>query len=131
MDEQYISQFYEIWLPHDSDTVELDWQSSLAALYINVGGKRPSTKSADFTLYPPGRDSLISINKKDILEKGKKRGVIAQDVNSLEDINLVIGVWTNKTDSVNDELYSLRVHQYIENETEDLGIIEVNSDLKD
>ena len=130
MDEQYISQFYEIWLPHDSDTVELDWQSSLAALYINVGGKRPSTKSADFTLYPPGRDSLISINKKDILEKGKKRGVIAQDVNSLEDINLVIGVWTNKTDSVNDELYSLRVHQYIENETEDLGIIEVNSDQK-
>ncbi len=130
MDERYISEFYEIWLPHDSDTVEFDWQSSLAGLYISIGGTRPTTKNADFVLTPPGRASLISLEKNQILQVAKKKGVIEQDVNSLQDINMVIGVWTNKTDSINNELYSLRVHQNIANEEEDLGIIEVNSDQK-
>jgi hypothetical protein len=58
MDERYISEFYEIWLPHDSDTVEFDWQSSLAGLYISIGGTRPTTKNADFVLTPSGRASL-------------------------------------------------------------------------
>jgi len=67
MDERYISEFYEIWLPHDSDTVEFDWQSSLVGLYISIGGTRPTTKNADFVLTPPGRASLISLEKNQIL----------------------------------------------------------------
>ena len=130
MDERYISEFYEVWLPHDSDTVEFDWQSSLAGLYIKLDGKRPTTTNAHFVLYPPGRPSIISLTKKEILDKAKEVKAIDADVDSLQDLSLVIGVWTNKTDSLDNELYSLRVQQYIANETEDLGIIEVNADQK-
>ena len=130
MDERYISEFYEVWLPHDSDTVEFDWQSSLAGLYIKLDGKRPTTTNAHFVLYPPGRPSIISLTKKEILDKAKEVKAIDDDVDSLQDLSLVIGVWTNKTDSLDYELYSLRVQQYIANETEDLGIIEVNADQK-
>ena len=74
MDARYISEFYEIWLPHDSDTVEFDWQSSLVGLYISIGGTRPTTKNADFVLTPPGRASLISLEKNQILQVAKKKG---------------------------------------------------------
>ena len=130
MDERYISEFYEIWLPHDSDTVEFDWQSSLAGLYIKLDGKRPTTTNAHFVLYPPGRPSVLSLTKAEIIQKYKEVNGIKDNITSIQDISLVIGVWTNKTDSVNYELYSLRVQQYIANETEDLGIIEVNADQK-
>ena len=99
MDERYISEFYEVWLPHDSDTVEFDWQSSLAGLYIKLDGKRPTTTNAHFVLYPPGRPSIISLTKKEILDKAKEVKAIDADVDSLQDLSLVIGVWTNKTDS--------------------------------
>ena len=130
MDERYISEFYEIWFPHDSDTIEFDWQSSLAGLYISIGGTRPTTKNADFVFNPPGIHTIFSLKKEDILRVAKKKKVISEDTNSIQDINMVIGVWTNKTDSINKELYSLRIHQNINNETQDLGIIELNSDQK-
>ena len=47
--------------------------------------------------------------------------------NSIQDLNLVIGVWTDKTDSVNSELFSLRVYQP---NPDDIDIIEVNTDQK-
>ena len=130
MDEGNISEFYEVWLPHDSDSVEFDWQNSLAGLYINLDRKRPTISNAHFVLYPPGRPSVLSLSKDEILQKAKEIKVIDEDVNSLQDLSLVIGVWTNKTDAVNYELYSLRVQQNFYNETEDLGIIEINADQK-
>ena len=111
LDDRYISDFYEIWLPHDADTVEFDWQSNLANLYINVGGTRPTPKNSDFILAAPGRHSILSLSKQDILKEAKDRGIVDKDANSLQDINLVIGVWTDKKDSVKTELYSLRIHE--------------------
>lgn len=108
LDDRYCSDFYEIWLPHDADTVEFDWQSTLANLYINVGGSRPSTKNPDFILNTPGKHSVLSLKKEDILEKARKRNITTD---TLQDINLVIGVWTDKKDSVKTELYSLRIHE--------------------
>ena len=130
MDDKFIYDFYEIWLPHDSDTVEFDWQSSLAGLYINVGGNRPTTQSFDFIMFPPGRHALLYLYKDAILEVAKEKKMVDEDETSLQDINLVIGVWTNKTDSVDHELYSLRVHQNINDEEIDLGILESQTDQK-
>ena len=31
MDDNYISEFYQVWLPHDSEVVEFDWQSTVAS----------------------------------------------------------------------------------------------------
>ena len=127
-ENERIYEFYQVWLPHDSFLVQFDWQSEIAGLYINVGDSRPTTKNADFKLLPPGRDSILNLDKFDILEKAKSRKIKIPYENSIQDLSLVIGIWTNKLDSVSTEVYSLRVHQ--QSEEEDLDIIEVNTDQK-
>ena len=122
------SNFYEIWLPHDANKIEFDWQSTHANLYINVGGNRPTPEDCDFVLSSPGRHSLLSLNKDDILKKAKQRDIIKEDEQSIQDINLVIGIWTDKKDSINTELYSLRIHEpELDNKLE---IIPVQADQK-
>ena len=123
-----IYQFYEIWLPHDATRVDFDFQSEVAGLYINVGGIRPTTKNADFALLPPGRDSILSIDKYYIMLKAQEKKIKIPHTNSLEDLNLVIGVWTDKTDSIDTEVFSLTVR--LPNEDLTLDIIEVNTDQK-
>ena len=127
-ENERISQFYEIWLPHDSIEVDFDWQSEVAGLYVNIGGIRPTTKNADFVLLPPGRDSILSIGKYEIINKANSKKINLPNDDSLQDVNLVIGVWTDKTDSVDTEIYSLRVHQPIQDNL--IDIIEVNTDHK-
>ena len=129
-DNERIYEFFEVWLPHDSDIVEFDWQSSVAGLYINLGGTRPTTKNADFKLLPPGKDTILTLSKKEIIDKAKSKKIKIPTENSLQDINLVIGIWTDKTDSINTELYSLRVHQPDANSNDQLNIVEVNTDQK-
>ena len=46
----------------------------------------------------------------------------------LEDLNLVIGIWTDKTNAMNTELFSLRVYQ--NQLDEDLDIVKVDTDQK-
>ena len=127
-DNERIYEFYQVWLPHDSFTVEFDWQSEVAGLYINVGDTRPTTKNADIKLLPRGRDGILAIDKVQILDAAKNRKIKLPYENSIQDLSLVIGVWTDKLDSVDTEVYSLRVHQ--PNEDLDLDIIEVNTDQK-
>ena len=129
LDDRFCSDFYEIWLPHDADTVEFDWQSTLANLYINVGGTRPTPKNPDFILATPGHHSVLTLTKAQILEQAKKRGIIPQDQDTIEDISLTIGVWTDKKDSVKTELYSLRIHEP-EQGDDKLEIIPVHADQK-
>ena len=129
-DNERIYEFFQIWLPHDSDLVEFDWQSSVAGLYINLGNTRPTTKNAHFKLLPPGKDTVLNITKQAILAKAKEAKVRIPNDNSLQDISLVIGVWTDKSDSINTELYSLRVHQPQFNSKDPLDIVLVNTDQK-
>ena len=124
-----ISQFYEVWLPHDSPRVDFDWQSGVAGLYINIGGIRPTTKNSHFILNPPGRDSIISLTKEEIIKKAGEKGITLPNKNSIQDLNLVIGVWTDKTSAAETEIYSLRIHE-ISEDNDKLDIIEVKSDKK-
>ena len=127
-ENERIYQFYEVWLPHDSYRVDFDFQSEVAGLYINLGGTRPTTKNADFKLLPPGRDSILSIDKYQILSKAEDKHVKIPNPNSLQDINLVIGIWTDKTDSIDTEVFSLSIR--LPNNDISLDIIEVNTDQK-
>ena len=129
-ENERIYEFYEVWLPHDSDFVEFDFQSSVAGLYINLGGTRPTAKNAHFKLLPPGENTILTLTKEDILNKAKERSVIIPQGDKIQDMSLVIGIWTDKTDSINSELYSLRVHQTNQNDDNALDIIEVNTDQK-
>ena len=128
-ENERIAQFYEIYLPHDSLSVEFDFQSEVAGLYINVGGIRPTTKNADFKLIPRGRDTLFSLSNMEIYNKAVSKKIKIPIKDSIQDLNLVIGVWTDKTDSVNSELFSLRVFQP-SNIGDSFDIIEVNTDQK-
>lgn len=128
--DEKIYEFFEIWLPHDSDIVEFDWQSSVAGLYINLGGTRPTIKNADFKKLPPGKDSILNLTKIEILDKVKSKKIVIPYEDSLQDINLVIGIWTDKTDSINTELYSLRVHQPELPNEDEIDIVIVNTDQK-
>ena len=129
-ENERIYDFFECWLPHDSESVEFDWQSSVAGLYINLGGTRPTTKNSHFKLLPPGKDTVLSLSKKDIIDKAKEYNIKIPNTNSLQDINLVIGIWTDKTDSIDTELYSLRVHQPQMLTEDPLDITLVNTDQK-
>ena len=125
-----IYDFFEVWLPHDSNIVEFDWQSSVASLYVCLGGRRPTSINADFKLLSPGRDTILSLSKEEIIDRAKIKGIKFPYENSLEDLNLVIGIWTNKTDSIDSELYSLRVHQPRLVAEDSLDIVLVNTDQK-
>ena len=129
-DNERIYEFFQIWLPHDSELVEFDWQSSVAGLYINLGNTRPTTKNAHFKLLPPGKDTVLNITKQAILAKAKEAKIRTPYDNSLQDLSLVIGVWTDKSDSINTELYSLRVHQPQLSSKDPLDIVLVNTDQK-
>jgi hypothetical protein len=124
-----IYEFYEIWLPHDATRLDFDWQSGVAGLYINVGGIRPTTKNSHFKLLPPGKDSILSLTKDEILKKAKENKITPPYTNSIQDLNFVIGVWTDKTSSLDTEIYSLRVHEVNDNDNK-LDIIEVKADKK-
>ena len=129
-ENERIYEFYEIWFPHDSDYVEFDFQSSVAGLYVNLGGTRPTTKNADFKLLPSGEDTILLLKKQEILDRAKSKKIKVPTDNSLQDLSLVIGVWTDKTDSIDSELYSLRVHQSDDAKQDSLDIIEINTDQK-
>ena len=124
-----INELYELLLPQDSDVVEFDWQSSVAGLYINLGGIIPTAQNADFKLLPPGKNTILSLSKVEILKRVKEKKIRIPNENSLRDINLVIGIWTDKSDSIDTELYALRMHQPIFS-VDSLDIFEVNSDQK-
>ena len=126
-----IHEFFEIWLPHDSNTVEFDFQSSVAGLYINVGGSRPATiKNSHFKLLPAGKEKMLILSKTEILLKAKSLNIDTPNPNSLQDLNLVIGVWTSMSDSINTELYSLRVHQPPLPSETPIDITLINTDQK-
>ena len=127
-ENERIYQFYEVWLPHDSLKVEFDWQSEVAGLYINVGGVRPTKNNADFKLLPNGKDGILYIDRNNLLEVAKAKKIKLREEYSIQDLNLVIGIWTDKTDSVETEVFSLRVHQ--PHFDERLDIIEINTDQK-
>ena len=98
-------------------------------MYINVDDNKPTAANADFILKPNGTDSVLVLEKNQILEAIKKKGGKEPYEGSLEDVKLIIGIWTDKTDSLGTELYSLRVHE-VNMEQNDLDIYEVNTDQK-
>ena len=80
----------------------------------------------DIVLDHPSEISDDALSK--ILDKAKAKKIKIPNENSLQDLNLVIGIWTDKTDSIDTELFSLRVH--LQNDDYEIDITEINTDQK-
>ena len=125
-EDKQIKQFYKIYLPYDSSSIEFDWQTELAELYINIRGLRPSINNYDFKLAPSGSQSVLSLEKKDILKKVEENKINLPYENSLKNIILTIGIWADKKNSLETENYCLRIHM----PKDSIDIIEINTDQK-
>ena len=87
----------------------------------------PNIKNFDFKLIPPRIHSILTLDKLSILQKAESNKIEIPVKNSLENVNLVIGIWTDKIDSLDTDLFSLRVS--LPND-DIFNIIEVNTDHK-
>ena len=99
-----IYEFYSLILSSDGEEVDIDWQSDAACIYIQIGEQRPSLKSYHFYYCSPGYDSVYTLKKSDILNK---YGDISR--NSLKDLKMIIGTYTERVDSVYTTVYSMKV----------------------
>ena len=89
-----------------------------------MGTNLPIVTDANFPFYSIGKDTTMTLSKRDIL------GFVAsseQREKGLKDLILTIGIWTNMTDSIYTTAFSLAVR--LENGNEN-DIYRVNSDQK-
>jgi len=121
-----ILQLYQVYLPKDSNQIDFELHSELVGLYVNIGDNIPNSKSANFIFIPKERESIFTIDKKEIIENfGDK----LRYNNSLEGLELILGIWTDKSDNANRELFSLKIHLPDINEY-NLDIIEMKKNQK-
>ena len=103
--------FYQVSLPYDAQQIQIDFQSDLARLYINIDGKLPTLTEADFIFIPNNESNVLLLEQTKIFNKAKEKGILLPYEYSLEDVKLIIGIWADKTDTADKELYSLRIHE--------------------
>ena len=128
--------YYEIWLPYDSDLIYIDWQADKPQLLINVGLENPTNASADFKFPSTDQDTILRITKEEILEALKKRGMEISNNQTIRYFNLTIGIYTEKIDTLYSSVYAFKVFQPPTYQTKDkmeraaFEIIHIRSDQK-
>ena len=109
VDNNKLFEYYTFQIPYNISALEIDWQSDIAELYINVGQKRPDgTNKADFN-FTERRDINIRISRLDILKK-MNGDDYTEDGQSLLGMNIVFGIYTKYYNSIGSTPYAFRVH---------------------
>ena len=98
-----IFEFYSVTLPYESEFVYIDWQADKSSLYINVGDERPTLESSDFKFESTGYDTIFSLRKEDILKK------LGSDADTLRNVELTLGIWTEKLDTLYTSVYAFKI----------------------
>jgi len=101
--------FYKVWLPYDSDEIFIDWQADMPNLYINIGDKRPQKGNAHFTFNSIGHDTVFKIKKNQLLDICQKENICLKNSSSIKDMNLVLGISTDKVDSFYYSVYAFKI----------------------
>ena len=128
--------YYEIWLPYDSDLIYIDWQADKPQLLINVGPENPTVANADFKFPSTDQDTVLRITKEEIIEALKKRGMPLPDDQVIRYFNLTIGIYTEQIDTLYSSVYAFKVFQPPIYQTQDkmqkaaFEIIHIRSDQK-
>ena len=111
-------QFYTVCLNEDAEELIIDWQSDAGGMFIKIGNDKPTTQDYDHVIEPQGKDTIHSINKKELLKNGKQ---------NLKNLVLTIGIGANTTDSVYTTLFAFIIRLGSGNKND---IFRVNSDQK-
>ena len=114
--------YYEVTLPYDSDFVYIDWQADSPSFLINVGKKRPvlnESETIHFSSKPLG-DTVYQFAKEDIIKK------LIDPKDSLKDLTLTIGIYSDNIDSVYSSPYAFKI--YLPQKDQD--VIHIRSDQK-
>ena len=111
--------YYEMWLPYDSDLIYIDWQADKPQLLINVGLENPTVESADFKFPSTDQDTILRITKDEIIAALKKRGMDIPENQTIRYFNLTIGIYTEKIDTLYSSVYSFKVFQPPTYQTQD------------
>ena len=134
--EKLITSYYTVNLPYESEYVIIDWQADSPSLFVDVGKERPGTDEADhdFHFYSEGHDDVYRIEKEKIIAFAKEHGQDVKD-NSIRNINLTLGIWTNTTDTLYTSLYAFKIFMppvYTDSHYERnvIEIIHIRSDQK-
>ena len=96
--------YYIVNLQYDSDVVYFDWQADSPILLINVGAIRPTEENHDFQKGDLHHDYVYELTKEDILSK-----VSDKTINSLSGLNLTMGIFSNKMDSLQSSPYAFKI----------------------
>ena len=123
--QDILYDYYYFQINSDSEQIIIDFQCNLCGLILNLGNTRPTINNFHYSYYNNQNSLIIALSKDDILEKWKKLGNISS--HGLKNINIIIGIWTNMTDSIYTTLYAFIVR--LDNGTEN-DIYKVNSDQK-
>ena len=105
-----IYHFYEVTLPFESNVVYFDWQSDSVNLFINVGEQRPTKTEAHFKLYSVGHDTIFKLTKDEIIQAAKDNQIeLPESEDSIRNVVLTLGIWTDKIDSIVSSLFAFKV----------------------
>ena len=134
--DKKITSYYKVNLPYESEVVIFDWQADSPSLFVDVGDERPGYDEEDHDFFYPslGHDYVIRLEKDQIINKAREHGFKLID-NSIRNINLTLGIWTNTTDTLYTSTYAFKIFMppiYIESEMETkvIEIIHIRSDQK-
>ena len=129
--------YYGVFLPYESDLINIDWQADKPILLINVGYEKPTINNSDFSFPSTEHDTVLRISKQQILDVCKKRSVSLHDPDSIRYLNLTIGIYTKEVDSLYSSVYSFKIFQpptlkagISKEEREAFEIIHIRSDQK-
>ena len=115
--------YYEINIPYDSEYIYIDWQADNPAFLINIGKMRPTLEDEESYHYKSGNigeDYVYRFDKEDILKQ------INSTDNSIENLNLTIGVYSNHMDSILSSPYAFKIFMA----PKDFNLMYVRSDQK-
>ena len=107
--KEKILTYYQVTLPYDSDYVYFDWQADKPSLFINIGEKRPTNDTYDLHFEAIGHDTVLVLSKEQIIETAKNNNKEIPFNDTLKNVILTLGLWTNYVDTLYTAMYAFKI----------------------
>ena len=99
--------FYSVMLPFESEYLNIDWQADSPAILINCGTEKPLLSKHDFIFNSSQYDTILSLSKKELVNKCNSRGMDLKD--SIKLLNLSLAIYSKKVDTLYTSVYAFKL----------------------